>query len=71
MSLWGRILAAGYDLTMAGAEQAVLHDHRRARKLEAKAAGHRLPVRAVRAPAEDLPFEPNSFDFVVSTLASL
>ena len=108
MTLWGRIFAAGYDLTMAGAEKAVLRGRREAmlgpvkgavlelgggtganlpfygqgveelvvtepeefmaRKLEAKLVDHPLPARAVRAPAENLPFEPNSFDFVVSTL---
>jgi ubiquinone/menaquinone biosynthesis C-methylase UbiE len=39
-----------------------------ARRLEAKLAGFSLPARVVRAPAEDLPFEDASFDFVVSTL---
>jgi ubiquinone/menaquinone biosynthesis C-methylase UbiE len=108
MGLWGRIFAAGYDLTMAGPEKAVLRGHREAllgpvkgavlelgggtganlpfygqaveelvvtepeefmaRKLEAKLVDYPLPARAVRAPAENLPFEPNSFDFVVSTL---
>jgi ubiquinone/menaquinone biosynthesis C-methylase UbiE len=39
-----------------------------ARRLERKLAGYSLPVRVVRAPAEELPFERQSFDFVVSTL---
>lgn len=39
-----------------------------ARRLEAKLVDHTLPVRVVRAPAELLPFEPESFDAVVSTL---
>jgi len=39
-----------------------------ARRLEAKLVGHPLPVRVVRAPAERLPFEAESFDAVVSTL---
>lgn len=39
-----------------------------ARRLEANLAGHSLPARVVRAPAEVLPFEDGSFDAVVSTL---
>lgn len=39
-----------------------------ARRLERKLAGYSLPARVVRAPAEALPFEEQSFDFVVSTL---
>jgi ubiquinone/menaquinone biosynthesis C-methylase UbiE len=39
-----------------------------ARRLEAKLADCALPARVVRAPAEELPFESRSFDFVVSTL---
>jgi ubiquinone/menaquinone biosynthesis C-methylase UbiE len=39
-----------------------------ARRLERKLAGYSRPVRVVRAPAEELPFEQHSFDFVVSTL---
>jgi ubiquinone/menaquinone biosynthesis C-methylase UbiE len=39
-----------------------------ARRLERKLAGYSLPARVVRAPAEQLPFEDGSFDFVVSTL---
>jgi ubiquinone/menaquinone biosynthesis C-methylase UbiE len=38
-----------------------------ARRLERKLAGHSLPARVVRAPAEALPFEQDSFDYVVST----
>ena len=39
-----------------------------ARRLERKLAGYSLPARVVRAPAEQLPLEDASFDFVVSTL---
>ncbi|WP_183100091.1 class I SAM-dependent methyltransferase [Nocardioides pelophilus] len=39
-----------------------------ARRLERTLAEHTLPARVVRAPAEDLPFDDASFDFVVSTL---
>jgi ubiquinone/menaquinone biosynthesis C-methylase UbiE len=39
-----------------------------ARRLELKLAEHALPARVVRAAAEDLPFDPESFDYVVSTL---
>lgn len=39
-----------------------------ARRLEAKVVDHALSVRVVRAPAELLPFDPESFDAVVSTL---
>jgi ubiquinone/menaquinone biosynthesis C-methylase UbiE len=39
-----------------------------ARRLERKLAGHSPTARVVRAPAEELPFEDQSFDFVVSTL---
>ena len=39
-----------------------------ARRLEKKLDGFSLPVRVVRAPAEELPFEDASFDYVVSTL---
>ncbi len=39
-----------------------------ARRLEAKLVDHARPVRVVRAPAELLPFEPETFDAVVSTL---
>jgi ubiquinone/menaquinone biosynthesis C-methylase UbiE len=108
MSVWGRVFAAGYDRTMAGAEKAVLREHRRsllqeatgsvleigggtganlpfygagvrelivtepeepmARRLERRLAGYELPGRVVRAPAEELPFGGETFDFVVSTL---
>jgi ubiquinone/menaquinone biosynthesis C-methylase UbiE len=39
-----------------------------ARRLERKLGAYSLPTRVVRAPAEELPFEDASFDFVVSTL---
>ena len=39
-----------------------------ARKLEAKLGASARPVRVVRARAEELPFERESFDFAVSTL---
>jgi ubiquinone/menaquinone biosynthesis C-methylase UbiE len=39
-----------------------------ARRLERKLAGYSRPVRVIRAPAEDLPLEDASFDFVVATL---
>lgn len=39
-----------------------------ARRLERKLAGYSRPVRVVSARAEELPFEEQSFDFVVSTL---
>ena len=39
-----------------------------ARRLERKLVDDSLPVRVVRAPAEQLPFEDASFDYVVSTL---
>src|SRR5712692_4506437 len=39
-----------------------------ARRLERKLGDYSLPTRVVRAPAEQLPFEDESFDFVVSTL---
>lgn len=39
-----------------------------ARRLERKLVGYPLPARVMRAPAEELPFEQQSFDFVVSTL---
>jgi ubiquinone/menaquinone biosynthesis C-methylase UbiE len=39
-----------------------------ARRLEQKLAAGDLPARVVRSPAERLPFEDDSFDFVVSTL---
>ena len=39
-----------------------------ARRLEAKLGNAKVPVRVVRAPAEELPFEDASFDYVVSTL---
>jgi ubiquinone/menaquinone biosynthesis C-methylase UbiE len=39
-----------------------------ARRLERKLGDYSLPTRVVRAPAEQLPFGDESFDFVVSTL---
>ena len=39
-----------------------------ARRLERKLALHPRPVRVVSARAEELPFDEQSFDFVVSTL---
>jgi ubiquinone/menaquinone biosynthesis C-methylase UbiE len=39
-----------------------------ARRLERKLTDYSLPARVVRAPAEELPFEGQSFDFVLSTL---
>jgi ubiquinone/menaquinone biosynthesis C-methylase UbiE len=39
-----------------------------ARRLEKKLSGYSLPVRVIRAPAEDIPLEDAGFDFVVSTL---
>jgi ubiquinone/menaquinone biosynthesis C-methylase UbiE len=39
-----------------------------ARRLERKLTGYTLPARVVRASAEELPFEDQSFDFAVSTL---
>src|SRR3954471_19688427 len=39
-----------------------------ARRLERKLAGHSLPARIVHAPAEALPVEDASVDYVVSTL---
>jgi ubiquinone/menaquinone biosynthesis C-methylase UbiE len=108
MSLYGRLIAAGYDTMMAGSEKAVLCEHRKtllgrvaghvieigggtganlpfygdaveelvitepeepmARRLERKLADYSLPARVVRARAEELPFEDQSFDFAVSTL---
>lgn len=39
-----------------------------ARRLKAKLGGYSLPARVLHAPAEQLPFEDDSFDFAVSTL---
>jgi ubiquinone/menaquinone biosynthesis C-methylase UbiE len=39
-----------------------------ARRLERKLTGYRIPTRVVRAPAEQLPFDGESFDDVVCTL---
>ena len=41
---------------------------RMVQRLERKLGRYSLPTRVVRAPAEELPFEDESFDFVVSTL---
>ena len=53
-----------------GVEQLVITEPEEpmARRLERKLAGYSLPARVVRAPAEELPLEDASFDFVVSTL---
>jgi ubiquinone/menaquinone biosynthesis C-methylase UbiE len=50
------------ELTLTEPEDAMFAKVRRA------AAGHRLEPRVVQAPAEHLPVEDNSVDFVVSTL---
>jgi ubiquinone/menaquinone biosynthesis C-methylase UbiE len=54
----------------AGVEELVITEPEEpmARRLERKLPGYSLPARVVRAPAEDLPLEDASFDFVVSTL---
>jgi ubiquinone/menaquinone biosynthesis C-methylase UbiE len=54
----------------AGVEELVITEPEEpmARRLERKLAGYSLPARVVRAPAEELPLEDASFDFVVSTL---
>jgi ubiquinone/menaquinone biosynthesis C-methylase UbiE len=39
-----------------------------ARRLEQKLRGYAIPTRVIRAPAEELPVESESFDWVVSTL---
>jgi ubiquinone/menaquinone biosynthesis C-methylase UbiE len=39
-----------------------------ARRLERRLGEHRLPAEVVRAPAEELPFDSDSFDVAVSTL---
>jgi ubiquinone/menaquinone biosynthesis C-methylase UbiE len=54
----------------AGGEELVITEPEEpmARRLERKLAGYSLPARVVRAPAEDLPLDDASFDFVVSTL---
>ena len=53
-----------------GVEELVLTEPEEpmARRLERKASEYSLPTRIVRAPAEELPVEDASFDFVVSTL---
>ena len=54
----------------AGVEELVITEPEEpmARRLERKLAGYSLPARVLRAPAEELPLEDASFDFVVSTL---
>lgn len=54
----------------AGIEELVITEPEEpmARRLEGKLAAYSLRARVVRAPAEELPFEDASFDFVVSTL---
>ena len=54
----------------AGVEELVITEPEEpmARRLERKLADYSLPARVVRAPAEDLPLDDASFDFVVSTL---
>jgi ubiquinone/menaquinone biosynthesis C-methylase UbiE len=50
------------SLTMTEPEPSML------KRLEKKVGEHGLDVKVVRAPAEDLPFDDDSFDTVVSTL---
>lgn len=54
----------------SGIEELVITEpeERMVQRLERKLGGYSLPTRVVRAPAEELPFEDESFDFVVSTL---
>jgi ubiquinone/menaquinone biosynthesis C-methylase UbiE len=54
----------------AGVEELVITEPEEpmARRLERKLAGYSLPAHVVLAPAEELPIEDASFDFVVSTL---
>jgi ubiquinone/menaquinone biosynthesis C-methylase UbiE len=54
----------------AGVENLVITEPEEpmARRLERKLADYSLPARVVRAPAEKLPLEDASFDYVVSTL---
>ncbi len=61
---------ANLSFYRAGVEELVLTEPEEpmARRLERKLAGSPLPARVTRAAAEALPFEPDSFDFVVSTL---
>jgi ubiquinone/menaquinone biosynthesis C-methylase UbiE len=72
----GRVLeiggGTGANLPFYGDEVAELvitePEEPMARRLERKLGKHALPARVVRAPAEELPLEDGSFDFVVSTL---
>ena len=66
MSLWGRIFAVMYDPMMGRTEEAGLRDHRRA--LERRIRERAPQTQLLRAPAEDLPFNDDSFDTVVTTL---
>ena len=50
------------ELLIAEPEEAM------ARRLERKLRGYRIPTCVLRAPAEQLPLETGSFDYVVSTL---
>jgi ubiquinone/menaquinone biosynthesis C-methylase UbiE len=54
----------------AGVEELVITEPEEpmARRLERKLPAHEVNARVVHAPAEALPFEDESFDFVVSTL---
>src|SRR3954471_12442511 len=72
----GRVLEAGggtganLPFYGAGVEELVITEPEApmARRLERKLGDHQLPVRVVHAPAEALPFDDASFDYVVSTL---
>ena len=72
----GRVLeiggGTGANLSFygTGIEELVLTEPEEpmARRLERKLRGYSLPARVVRSPAETLPFDDGSFDFVVSTL---
>jgi ubiquinone/menaquinone biosynthesis C-methylase UbiE len=72
----GRVLevggGTGANLPFYGnkAEEVVITEPEEpmARRLERKLADSSVPARVVRAPAEQLPFEDASFDFVVATL---
>jgi ubiquinone/menaquinone biosynthesis C-methylase UbiE len=72
----GRVLEIGggtganLPFYRAGVDELVITEPEEpmARRLERKLSGSSVPARIVRAPAEKLPFEDASFDFVVSTL---